>query len=235
MINTSIDTGGEVAIHLQEAVLVYSSDNYGNQRRYLEVRPIVKGAGGLLDYGPGRPADMTYFRNLLLADDAPKLTPVDTRLLAVGPDEAVWWSPAGLRSPLFAGREELSHLSGLPMAMPSLVFHATRRSLRIRAVACRSRPTARTQLCVAPLWNIYDTGWLCIGTMPIPEGPPSERIAQWEKAFWDSAFTVPHVARLCQHPEGYAAMLTELRTRTRFPKEWLVPTKERLGAWLNHK
>ena len=234
MIHTHINTGSTLDLRLREALLVYTSEGHGPAKTYLEVRPIVEGPAGP-QYGAGFPADAAYLARMLQRDAPPRLGFLSPRLLAVGESEAAWWSPAGRHTPFFTGGRKMDRYSGVEVAMPALLYHVRGRQLRIRALACRGRPGPRTPLYIAPLWNIYRNGSLCMGSMPVPDGTPAECTDAWERAFWDSAFTTPHDPRLCGHPKGYSAMLAALRRLPRFPTEWLVPSKERLEEWLNSR
>jgi PRTRC genetic system protein B len=235
MIYAHIDTGAELDIRLREALFIYASPNgYGSERLVLESRPILNGPEGL-EYGAGIPVDRDYVARMLWEDTPPSLHLLDTRLLAVGSNEAAWWSPASRRTLFFSPESGMVKHSGEEVAMPALLFHVRKGQLRIRAIACRGRPRPGTPLYVAPFWNIYPGGALCAGTMPIPTGEPAQCIDAWETAFWDSAFTDPHVASLCAHPKGYGRMLHQLRHRPRFPNEWLVPANERTHEWLNRQ
>lgn len=234
MIHTHTDLGSSVDLELREALLVYTSGGYGTERVYVEVRPIIDGPDGP-EYGAGVPADPDYLVRMLRSGTSRSLDLLNPRLLAQGTEEAAWWSPAGVRRPMFAAGGRMARHSGIAVAMPALLYHVQGRRLRVRALACRGRPAPNTPLYIAPLWNIYKNGGLCMGSMPIPTGPPAECMDAWERAFWDSAFTVPHDARLCGHPKGYTAMLRALRTLPRFPKPWLVPSEERLEEWLTKR
>lgn len=234
MIHTHVNTGSELSLRLEQALLVYTGEGHGPRKLYLEARPVIDGPDGP-QYGAGKTVDAAYVQRMLLRDGPPKVSLLHRRLLAVGDDEAAWWSPAGRRAPIFSAGGALAEHSGLAVAMPALLFHVRGRQLRVRALACRGRPGPLTPLYVAPLWNIYRDGGLCMGSMAVPSGPPAERAEAWEAAFWDSAFTTAHDPRVCGHPDGYAAMLTELRSLPRFPTRWLVPSKERLEAWLNRR
>ena len=235
MIHTSVRTGSSLDLELREvAFLVYASSGHGPEKTYVEVRPIVQGANGP-EYGAGRPADAAYIARMLQRDTPARLSLVDRRLIAVSENEAAWWAPAGRQAPFFTRTGAMGKHSGKAVSMPALIYHVRNRVLRVRALACRGRPSPSTPLYVAPLWNIYRNGTLCMGSMPVPEGPPADRIDAWERAFWDSAFTVPHDARVCGHSKGYDEMLKELRKLPRFPSRWLVPSKERLEQWLNSK
>ena len=234
MIHTHIHTGSTLDLRLREALLVYTSGAHGPEKTYLEVRPIVDGPDGP-QYGAGFPADAAYLARMLQRDTPPRLGFLSQRLLAVGENEAAWWAPAGRHTPFFSVGRRMAKCSGEEVAMPALLYHVRGRQLRIRALACRGRPGPRTPLYIAPLWNIYQSGALCMGSMPVPDGAPADCTEAWERSFWDSAFTTPHDPRLCGHPKGYAAMLKALRTLPRFPTRWLVPSKERLDQWLNSR
>lgn len=237
MIYAHLDTGSTIDIRLREALLVYTSRDspYGPERILLEARPIVDGPDGP-EYGAGWPADGEYLNRILHQDTkASTLRALDRRLIAVGENEAAWWAPASRQAPYFSTGSGMVRHSGETVSMPALLYHVRGRQLRIRALASRSRPGPKTPLYVAPLWNIHGSGSLCIGTMPVPVGDPADCIDAWVRAFWDSAFTTPHCARLCAHPTGYSRMLRELRKLPRFPSRWLVPTNERVEQWLNQK
>ncbi|HET6229661.1 MAG TPA: PRTRC system protein B [Longimicrobiaceae bacterium] len=232
MIETHISTGTDLSLQLKEAILLYRGSGGAGGKTYLEARRIVEGPNGP-EYGAGRPVDAGFLARVLREAPVRVLSVVHRRLLASGDGEAVWWSPAGPRTPFFSRTGPLGEHSLQTVAMPALVFHAQKRRLRVRALACRGMPGARAPLYHAPLWNVYTTGWLCMGSMPIPPGQPVDCIEAWEAAFWDTAFTTPHHTHLSRHPFGYAAMLTDLRTLPRFPARWLVPAHERLESWLN--
>lgn len=234
MIHAHIHTGSTLDLRLSEALFIYTGGGHGPEKTYLEVRPILEGPDGL-EYGAGRPADAADLARMLQRDAPPRIGFLDQRLLAVGENEAAWWAPAGRQTLFFSGGTRMIRHSGVEVAMPALLYHVRGRQLRVRALACRGRPGPRTPLYIAPLWNIYQHGGLCMGSMPVPDGAPAERTGAWERAFWDSAFTTPHDPRLCGHPKGYSAMLKALRPLPRFPTAWLVPSNERVESWLNSR
>lgn len=236
MIYAHLSTGSTIDIRLREALLVYTSTNlpHGDERVLLEARPIINGPQGP-EFGAGWPADAEYLNRILHHEKSSTLRTLDRRLLALGDNEAAWWAPASRQAPYFAMGSRLVAHSGETVSMPALVYHVRHGQLRIRATASRKRPTSRTPLYVAPLWNIYENGTLCAGTMPIPVGDPADCIDAWQRAFWDSAFTTPHCPKLCAHPTGYSRMLRQLRRLPRFPNEWLVPTNDTLEQWLKWK
>ena len=236
MIHTQVATGASLDLHLEEvAFLVYSGDGRGSAgNTYVEIRPIIRGPNGP-EYGAGRAAEAADILRVLQRDAPPKLTFLDTRLLAASEDEAAWWTPPARKTPFFSGDDKMKRHDGKTVSMPALLYHVKNGKLRIRALACRGRPHRQTPLFVAPLWNIYRDGTLCMGSMPVPKGPPAECIDAWERAFWDSAFTTPHDTRVCAHPKGYGQMMKELRDLPRFPSRWLVPSKERMEQWLTRR
>lgn len=233
MLDAHVSLGEEVTLRLKHALLIYESEGYGTTRQYIEARPILHGPEGP-QYGAGVPADARQLRRILQRD-AGKLVLLPDRLLAVAEGEVAWWTPPGRRTPIFLTTGELAAHSGRSVMMPALLFHVRGRALRVRALAGGSRPRADDPLYVAPVWNVYRNGSLCMGSMPLPRGRPADRIEAWETAFWDSAFTVAHDPRVSGHPRGYAAMLKALRTRARFPDRWLVPSGETVETWLNGK
>lgn len=231
MISTHVDTGNSVSLNLTHALLFYETDGYGEKTRYVEQRDIIQTAQGPA-YGAGRPLDEAGLRGLLERDGQPdKLHMLDPRLLAMSEGEVAWWSPASTRKLIFT-RKEMADVSGVELPMPAMVFHVRRNILRVRALRQSRRPLASTALMVAPAWNVYNGGDLCMGSMTRPTGRPIDRLEAWENAFWDSAFTGAHDARTCGREGGYHEMLREARRTGKFRSEWLVPSKEKLSEWL---
>lgn len=235
MINAQVDTGDSVTVQLKSALLFYQTQANGvPARSYIEMRPVIQGEHGPI-YGAGRPAQADEVRRLL--DDhghGAQMNVLDPRLLCVRNEEAAWWSRPAKHAPIFSSSVKgMKTISGVDVPMPALVFHVRDNVLRVRAVRTRGRPKATTPLFVAPLWNVYTHGGLCMGSMHRPAGRPLEQIDAWEKAFWDSAFNTCHDPRACGRPGTYAAMLRALRKRDRFPAEWLTPSHQTLQQWLN--
>jgi PRTRC genetic system protein B len=87
-------------------------------------------------------------------------------------------------------------MNGAIFPQPALVWLAMDHSLSIRALKENRRPVADTKLCVAPYWNVYDTGSVCLGSMRAPDTSTVASIPQWEQGFYESEFTHGNVGRL---------------------------------------
>jgi PRTRC genetic system protein B len=80
-------------------------------------------------------------------------------------------------------------LNGMQFSQPPLVWRVRHGGLSIRALAENKRPNVETRLAVAPFWNLSDNGSVCIGSMRCPESSSVASIEEWEKGFYESAFT----------------------------------------------
>ena len=80
-----------------------------------------------------------------------------------------WWTPPQKR-PMFFGttQGDMAGINGAIFPQPALVWLAMDHSLSIRAFKENRRPAADTKLCVAPYWNVYETGerlpWIDAGS-----------------------------------------------------------------------
>lgn len=100
----------------------------------------------------------------------------------------VWYAPSQLRFILINvhGRNEC-----LKVRWPSLIFKAQResKSLQVAAVKFKRRPKVNDLVYRAPLWNIYDKGFMCHGTARIECEIKPENIEELENLLFDSVFT----------------------------------------------
>jgi PRTRC genetic system protein B len=92
------------------------------------------------------------------------------------------------------------------------------------------RPTSSTLLMSAPYWNTYEDGSVCTGSMRVPTSALSCSVtAEWERGFFESAFTHPSGAvRLTSYKGGIIPMWTSVLGRDVFPDQHLVPAHEDL-------
>jgi PRTRC genetic system protein B len=147
-----------------------------------------------------------------------------------------WWTPAHLRPLFFSERDgdkALRELSGKLYPQPPLVFKASGQSLWIRALPQNTRPTATTRLCMAPYWNCYDNGVVCTGTMRIPDQKSVTAIRDWERSFFESAFS--HAAGVTRHTRyrgGLLALWAFLQTRKKFLSKYLFPINQTLEEFV---
>jgi PRTRC genetic system protein B len=76
--------------------------------------------------------------------------------------------------------------------VPAMVWKASRDKLQVFALKGKSKPNAKTELCHAPFFNIYDDGAVCMGNVHINIDRNThleDFMAQWEKYFFESYFS----------------------------------------------
>lgn len=88
------------------------------------------------------------------------------RVLAVKPGGCCWWTEAA-RRPLYLS-DSLAEKTGLPVDAechwPALLFVADMGRMLCFALPESRRPAPDTPLLLPPLWNINDTGGVCLGS-----------------------------------------------------------------------
>ena len=126
-------------------------------------------------------------------------------------------------------------MNGAIFPQPALVWLAMDHSLSIRALKKNRRPAADTKLCVAPYWNVYDTGSVCLGSMRAPDASTVASIPQWEQSFYESEFTHGNVGRLTRHPGGFEGLWKELAGTVEFPTDSLIELPETVAELLSGK
>jgi PRTRC genetic system protein B len=130
---------------------------------------------------------------------------------------------------------DMAGMNGAIFPQPALVWMAMDHSLLVRALKENRRPAADTKLCVAPYWNVYDTGSVCLGSMRAPDASTVASILQWEQSFYESEFTHGNVGRLTRHPGGFEGLWKELAGKEEFPIESLIELPETVGEFLSGK
>jgi PRTRC genetic system protein B len=147
-----------------------------------------------------------------------------------------WWTPPQKRQLFFGTTQgDMGKINGAIFPQPALVWLAMDHSLSVRALKGNGRPAADTKLCVAPYWNVYDTGSVCLGSMRAPDASTVASIPQWERSFYESEFTHGNVGKLTRHPGGFEGLWTELAGQEEFPTESLIDLPETVGEFLSGK
>lgn len=166
--------------------------------------------------GAARPLQTGELRGLvesLAQGSAPRLSLLPERALAVGRDLLIWWSPAR-HEPLFLSNQTAfaKECSGRTALHPPLLFIGRPASLNVWALPKSERPTESTRLLQAPYYNIYGSGAMCRGSVPMPPNADPANIDQFERAFFQSAFTHTNMgnAELTSHPKGHEGLWREL-------------------------
>jgi PRTRC genetic system protein B len=132
-------------------------------------------------------------------------------VLAKGDRMIVWWTHACRRQMFYENSEQKARkLNGRSFPQPPLVWRVDNGDLKIRALVENKRPGAATTLAVAPFWNLSDDGRVCTGTMRRPDSATAATIDEWERGFYESAFTHANVGRLTRHPGGFEGLWSGL-------------------------
>lgn len=219
--------------------MVYGKSNYNgypHRHPFVTVHDVAHEEGEVR-LGPAQLLTQDMLR-VLIAElgQSPEIEILPENVIARTADVVVWWSPAQVRRMFFSDRggdKALRELNGKRYPHPALVFRASGNHLWIRALRCNQRPKPDTKLCMAPYWNCYDNGSVCTGTMRIPHQKSVTATVEWEKSFFNSAFS--HAAGVTRHTryrDGLLAMWKMLRGKTRFPAQYLFPLNENLEQFV---
>jgi PRTRC genetic system protein B len=126
-----------------------------------------------------------------------------------------------------------AELDGRIFPQPPLVWRVDGGDLKIRALVENRRPGAATKLSVAPFWNLSDDGRVCLGSMHHPDTASVKNISEWERGFYESAFTHANVGRLTRHAGGFEALWSRLADKRRlFPVESLIQLPQTLAQFV---
>jgi PRTRC genetic system protein B len=146
----------------------------------------------------------------------------------------VWWTAACRRQMFYENSEQkATGLNGRRFPQPTLVWRVEGDDLKIRALAENRRPAATTTLAVAPFWNLSEDGRVCMGTMRLPDSARAVSIPEWERGFYESAFTHANVGRLTRHPGGFEGLWRDLAgKRIPFPVKTLIQLPQTLAQFV---
>ncbi|MDQ6532126.1 PRTRC system protein B [Flavobacterium sp. LHD-85] len=148
-----------------------------------------------------------------------------TEILHINPSKdkgaVLWYSKAQSRKLFFV--ESLGIPSGFGN-VPAMLWHATKNSLRVFALAGNSRPSEKTPLYSAPFFNIYEDGKVCMGSVNInikKSASVEEFTNAWEDYFFNSYFS--HLMGKKSPIKGNCVSLWKdlIGTGNLFPKEVL--------------
>lgn len=184
-----VNIGASERLELKHAILVYRSLFSGGSA-YLAVCDVVPQESGQPRLGAARPADLSFLRALAESVQAalpPEVLP--EYVLCRTPDRVVWWSEACGRPMYFSGSTPLGKVSGRLFPHPALVWKVEGRRLYLRALRESVRPTADTELYIAPYWNTDLDGAVCLGSMKRPSKVSVDTLREWEAGYFGSLFT----------------------------------------------
>jgi PRTRC genetic system protein B len=228
--NVSVSLGTNHDFTLQDALLIYRDHGKVFVTRH-EVRKSPS-----LSLGPAETLTGEFLKSLMRSFGIKTtLDVLPERIIAHNDETTVWWMPAQRRQMFFNDSEKkMTPISGRVFPHPALLFVAQARALWVRALAEDKRPTANSILSVAPYWNTSENGSVCLGNMQEPDTVGVHAIEQWERGFFESAFSHANGAeRLTLHKGGFAALWRDLAdSMDEFPVNQLVSTQQTLANYL---
>jgi len=106
-----------------------------------------------------------------------------------GNGSVVWYTKPQRQKLYFA--DSLGLNNGI-VALPALVWKASKKELQIFALTGKSKPKAETPLFHAPFFNLYQKGYVCMGNVNVAIKAASsleEFITAWQGYFFNSYFS----------------------------------------------
>jgi PRTRC genetic system protein B len=238
--NTSVSIGSSQDFKLSRVLLVYgtsSYDYYPYRHPFLTVHNVVhESDGARLEEGQLVTPQMLVELMTSLGRSVP-LEILPERVIARTTDTVVWWAPARRNIMFFSDRgadAALKKMNGKIYPHPALLFKVSGTHLWLRALRQNERPKPETRLCIAPYWNTYDDGAVCIGSMRIPQDKSVAVIDRWERSFFQSEFT--HASGTQHHTSygrGVLGLWQHVRGKKQFPTKYLIEVKQSLAEFVN--
>ena len=207
-----ISIGENRRFELREALLVYGD----RQRSFVTRHRVVHHKDGPPTLEAAQPLTMAFVESLthsLYGGTTAEVLP--EHVVAKDNRMIVWWTPACRRQMFYQDSElKAAELNGRNFPQPPLVWRVDGVDLKIRALIENTRPTPETKMAVAPFWNISDDGRVCVGTMRRPDTASVKSTSDWERGFYESAFTHANVGRLTRHEGGFEGLWSAGQTQT---------------------
>lgn len=241
--NIYVDIGSSEEFKLTRALLIYGKNNYDSipyRHPFVSLHEVFHDDSGAR-LGEGQLATPRILTDLIA--QLGKSVPIEIlpeRVLVRVPEMIVWWAPTLVRPMFFSDRgpdeaveKSVKGLNGKLYPHPPLVFKVQGTRLWVRALSDNKRPTANTELFMAPYWNCYEDGNVCTGSMRIPRAKSIDALESWERSFFQSEFT--HALanqKPTRFPGGLLAMWKALTGKKRFPVRYLAPVTQTLASFV---
>ncbi len=233
----SVNIGQNRHFELREALLIYQStdrNQWESGATFVTHHPVTVNGNKKRGLGPANPLTVDFVRSLMHSLGG--YIPVEflpDQVIARTDRTLAWWTPAQKR-PMFFGdtQGDLQGVNGRVFPQPALVWLTLDGALSVRALKENRRPQPETTLAVAPYWNLYEAGDVCLGSMRAPKVSEVASIPQWEKSFYESAFTHGNVGRLTRHPGGFEGLWKGLVGRNKFPVDTLIELPQTVEEFL---
>jgi PRTRC genetic system protein B len=227
-----ISIGENHRFELREALLVYGD----RQRSFVTRHRVVLQKGAPPTLEPAQPLTLGFLESLvrsLVGGSTAEVLPEN--VLAKGDRMIAWWTAACRRQMFYGNSEQKAvGLNGRTFPQPPLIWRVDNGDLKIRALTENKRPSAGTPVAVAPFWNLSDDGRVCTGTMRRPDSAAVSSIPNWERGFYESAFTHANVGRLTRHEGGFDGLWNGLADKRKpFPLETLIRLPQTLAQFVS--
>ena len=226
-----VSIGENHRFELREALLVYGD----GQKSFVTRHAVAMQKDAPPTLGPAQPLTIAFVESLvrsLSGSSAAEVLPEN--ILAKGDRMIVWWTPPRRRQMFYESSEgKAAALNGRTFPQPPLVWRVDGGDLMIRALTENKRPQAMTKLAVAPLWNLSNNGRVCTGSMRRPDSASVAAIPDWERGFYESAFTHANVGRLTRHEGGFEGLWNGLAGKRKpFPLDTLIVLAQTLAQFV---
>lgn len=224
---------------LSDAILIYKQKAKGlspTKTIFASIHKVETTGGSKMEIMPGTPANKASLLALLesLTDkftSSPDLLP--EHVLSYSMSHLIWWTPACSRRVFFDCKEIGKRSAVVPH--PALLFVISKNGWFVWALKDSKRPDLKTQLHLSPYFNVHDTGSICSGSAKKPKTISPATIYDWEKGFFDSAFTHTNGSvkkvKFRYGEYGFWKSMLDGKIKT-FESKYLVPTSATLGSVL---
>jgi len=226
-----IAIGENHRFELREALLVYC----GNQTTFITKHGVLNRQNKAPSLGPAQPLTVAFVESLVRSLGGGAAAEVfPENILAKSDRMIAWWAPAQRRQMFYQHSEgKVADLNGRIFPQPPLVWRVADGQLKIRALTENKRPESKTKLAVAPYWNLSDNGTVCTGSMRRPENASVAAISDWERGFYESAFTHANVGRLTRYKGGFEGLWSKLTGKRKlFPLDSLIVLPETVAQFV---
>ena len=223
--------GANHHFELREALLVYRD----NHTSFITKHEAIAYKDASPTLGPAQPLTVAFVESLVCSlggSVAAEVLPEN--VLSKGDRMIAWWTPAQRRQMFYENSEgKAADLNGCIFPQPPLVWRVANGELSIRALTENKRPEGTTKLAVAPFWNLSANGVVCTGSMRRPNGASVAAVPEWERGFYESAFTHANVGRLTRHDGGFEGLWSSLADKRKtFPRETLITLSQTLAQFV---
>jgi PRTRC genetic system protein B len=226
-----VSIGESHRFQLREALLIYGD----GRTSFVTHHGVVAHENAQPTLGPAQPLTGGFVEALIRSlYGSSRAEVLPENILAKGERLIVWWTSAQRRQMFYENPEEkAAGLNGRTFPQPPLVWRVEGGDLMIRALRENRRPEGNTKMAVAPFWNLSDDGRVCTGSMRRPDSAAVAAIPDWERGFYESAFTHSNVGRLTRHPLGFAGLWSDLADKRKpFPVDALIPLPQTVAQFV---